>query len=402
MTVPDLACAPRSTGARIVQHAEIVVAALDAEDRFVKSTGTRAVTAVGLIGISVIVGVLAVELFCHFFVRSVGRDSVYDWNRRIMFVDGAGSIFENHGKLFTYVPHDDVRSLTVYYSDNDFNIEYDYEFHTNNYGLVQDADVIAARPSLLLLGDSFTEGQGAEPWFRRLAAQTDQLPYQLINGGLPGTGFEQWSKLEQYLSEDNVKIRKLLVLFISDDFLRTVWNFDVRCLESLSACRGDELYARLPPFSKLPLWIDKIRTYRASQVKRRIEQEIRRVLPASSQVYDYLSTQLSSRAETAEQHSRAAIADFIEKYGSENVAFMHLPQKDETSGPTKLGMDARRAIRDAGGKLYDGFTLCHLSAADYHIHDGHPNAQGYGKIADCVHNVIQQMTAKDIMSGNAE
>jgi hypothetical protein len=32
-----------------------------------------------------------------------------------------------------------------------------------------------------------------------------------------------------------------------------------------------------------------------------------------------------------------------------------------------------------------------LTALDYHVHDGHPNKQGYGKIAQCVSRVVQQM-----------
>jgi hypothetical protein len=40
-----------------------------------------------------------------------------------------------------------------------FAVEYDYRFRTNNLGLARDADVAPGLTSLLLLGDSFTEGQ---------------------------------------------------------------------------------------------------------------------------------------------------------------------------------------------------------------------------------------------------
>jgi hypothetical protein len=96
----------------------------------------------------------------------------------------------------------------------------------------------------------------------------------------------------------------------------------------------------------------------------------------------------------AKQRSRAAIADFINEYGPENVVFMHLPQKDEVNGPSEPGMEERRSIQEAGGKLYDGFKLCPLTAADYHIHDSHPNAQGYGKIANCVSQVLQRIATE--------
>lgn len=131
-----------------------------APNRFERSRAAGAAASAGAIVFSVIVGILVVELFYHFFSPSMQRASIYEWDRRIMFFNGRGSVFENHGDIFTCVPNNDIRSLTIYFSDKDFIVEYDYHVHTNNYGLVQDSDIVASRPSILLLGDSFTEGQG--------------------------------------------------------------------------------------------------------------------------------------------------------------------------------------------------------------------------------------------------
>jgi hypothetical protein len=362
------------------------------------SAVTGTIAAISMIAASIIIGVILVELICYFFVPSINGGDVYNWNRRIMFFAGGGTIFQNQGDIFTYVPNNEVRSVTVYFSDDNFVAEYDYRFHANNYGLVQDTDVVPGRPSLLLLGDSFTEGQGAEPWFRQLSVHTGKIEYQVINGGLIGTGFEQWRKLEQYLSAEGIQIRKLIVLFISDDYARGVWNFSapvLRCLTTLSSCRADEsIYYRLPPASELSSWVDKIRTIRTpTTVSYRLQQLARRSLPVSSRFYDYLSARLkkSPAEQVAKQRSRAAILEMVRRYGTENVAFVHLPQKDEIDGSRELGLEARRSIQDAGGNLFDGFKLCHLTAADYRIHDGHPNKQGYSKIADCVGQVTRRM-----------
>jgi len=378
--------------------AETAVLMTRPERASVAEAAVATATAAGLVIVSLILSVIIVEVFCYLFVPSIGRASanerLFDWHHRIIFFDGDGTIFQDRGDIFTYVPHDEIRNMLGYYSSKNFTVEYDYRFRTNNYGLVQDFDVAPARPSILLLGDSFTEGQGAEPWFRQLAARADKLPYQLINGGLSGTGFEQWSKLERLLKVDNVHIKKLIVLFISDDYRRGVWNFfqpELRCLQSISACRGDELNLRMPPATELSATVDKIRTIRETP-KRRLAQYARVLLPASFRVYDYLRAEFISDTERAKQRARATIADFIKEYGSENVVFMHLPQKDEVDGPKVAGMELRRAIQEAGGKLYDGFKLCHLTAADYHVRDAHPNAQGYGKIANCVDQVLQQIT----------
>ena len=103
-------------------------------------------------------------------------------------------------------------------------MEYDYRLRTNNYGLAQATDIMPGRRSLLLLGDLFTEGQGAEPWFRLISPVIDELGYQPINGGVLGTGFHQWLNLDRYLAAQNIQVRKLLVLFISDDYHRPVWS----------------------------------------------------------------------------------------------------------------------------------------------------------------------------------
>src|ERR1700730_4241409 len=104
---------------------------------------------------SAIIGVLLVELFCRLFVPSIGRaQGVQKWDQRVIFFDGHNTIFENHGDIFTYVPHNDIRNVTAFFAGDNFSIEYDYHFRINNFGLVQDADIVTERESLLLLGDS--------------------------------------------------------------------------------------------------------------------------------------------------------------------------------------------------------------------------------------------------------
>jgi hypothetical protein len=343
---------------------------------------------------SALIGILLVELFCWLFVPSIG------WNipgrdRRVVFFDGRNTIFENHEDIFTYLPHNEIRNVTAFFSDDDFVVDYDYRFRTNNCGLVQDADIVPERESLLLLGDSFTEGQGAEPWFRLVSPAIDKLGYQPINGGVLGTGFQQWLKLDRYLVAKNIQIRKLVVLFISDDYHRPVWHIPPAVFECLSApplCRVEDSYLyRLPPREEVSSWIARVRTARGP-MKPRLKVSAAALLPASYSVYMFFK-QLILFAQ-AEHESHAAIAELIRIYGPKNVAFIHLPQKDEVGhGPNDLGLKARRAIEDAGGKLFDGFKLCQLTGTDYYMNDDHPNKGGYTKIAACAANVINELVA---------
>src|ERR1700730_6892417 len=70
---------------------------------------------------SVIIGILLAELFCKLFVPSIANTKeFFKWNRPFLFIDGRDTIFQNHGDIYTYVPHNEIRYLLGYISDDDF------------------------------------------------------------------------------------------------------------------------------------------------------------------------------------------------------------------------------------------------------------------------------------------
>jgi hypothetical protein len=88
-----------------------------------------------------------------------------------------------------------------------------------------------------------------------------------------------------------------------------------------------------------------------------------------------------------------AISNIVRKYGSENVLFVHLPEKLELDkGPNWIGSMARKEIAKAHGRLFDGFRECGLNVDDYYVIDGHPNKRGYDKIANCVLKAVAEVT----------
>jgi hypothetical protein len=350
---------------------------------------------------SVIVGILLVELFCRLFC-ALPQNSESRLFQRVFFLDGHGEIFRNIGDIFTFIPNNEVHVFTAFFSDHDFTVEYDYNFRANNLGLVEDTDVVPERDSLLLLGDSFTEGLGAEPWFRLVSPEIDKLGYQAVNGGLRGAGFEEWVELDRYLAAQDVRIRKLVVVFISDDYRRPLADIkpdELQCISALSLCRPEKsYYFRLPPPEELSSWIAKIRASRAPMERSWLGARAAALLPESYHVYRYFRERFKGaasdpRLDRAEEQSRVAILALIGKYGPENVVFIHIPQKDETDGPSELGLRARRSIRDAGGRLFDGFKLCQMKPNDYYVNDDHPNRGGYAKIAGCVTDIIKETVA---------
>ena len=214
-----------------------------------------------------------------------------------------------------------------------------------------------------------------------------------------GTGFLHWLKLLGYLAANKIQIRKLVVLFISSDYSRDLWNFttnDIRCLSALSLCQLDQnLFYRMPPQEALSSWMAKIKMSRADRSGRaptpkrsRLGERVSSLLPASYRVYMYF------RLRRVAQESDTAIAQLIRTIGAENIFFIHLPQRDEiVNGPNGLGIETRRAIQQAGGTVLDGFKECRLTIADYYSNDEHPNGSGYAKIASCVRAGMRRFTA---------
>ena len=358
-----------------------------------------------LIAFSALVGVGIVEAGYHIYQRAF-PPSLQIESRRIMFFDGPDSIFLNRGDIFTYVPNSYIFTKTMYWSDSSFSTEYAYKFKTNNFGLVQDRDLVRGVKSILLLGDSFTEGQGAEPWFRQVAPQIERLDYQPINGGLLGTGFLQWWKLAELLSSNEIALAKVIIIFISDDFRRGIWNFpetSLDCLRNINLCHSwNAGLFRLPPASELADWVAKIRTAKEpSNVS--IKEGIKSALPATYEVYRFFLgvDEPSPKKSHPSQTKRVStvINKMVDRYGRENVLFIQLPQNDELKGTIMPdGLLAQKLIRDSGARYADGTSLCGLDGSDFFVRDAHPNQQGYSKIARCVAQIIEPFLTQDRQS----
>ena len=158
---------------------------------------------------------------------------------QIFKVYSQGKIFKSYENFFLYEKNlDQKRYLNFYFDKKDSELKkiWDYKFSTNNYGLVQEFDLTKKKNSLLFLGDSFTEGQGAEPWINYLGENYKGL--QIINGGIQGTGFRQFENLDKYLS-NIFTIQKAVVIFISSDVRRGIVKANnSNCLKNFSKCNN--------------------------------------------------------------------------------------------------------------------------------------------------------------------
>jgi hypothetical protein len=321
----------------------------------------------------------------------------YHWDKRYMLFEeeGGGSVFNNIDSIFKYQNNKKINSTTYYHLDNQWIKEYSYQIKTNNYGLAQ-ADAISPKtPSLLFLGDSFTEGHGASSWFDRWQQKINSS-IQLINGGLLGTGFMQWEMQLNDLVNHEINVKYLVVIFISDDYQRKIWNFPeqtLKCISNYNECIGYENFYGMPPSDIRPKFLEKLSAFRSQTLNQfSLWVSILQQIPATVLIYQFLQNGFKFAKDTEasiNEGSEKTIKSLVDRF-QKNIIFIHLPQKDEVKFGriNPGGMLSRDAIRKAGGLLVDGFSACNLNNADYFPNDGHPNKDGYFKIEACVSSAI--------------
>jgi hypothetical protein len=351
--------------------------------------------------VSILVSVAMVEGGVRWLFRTP-----YQWEHRLMFFSEGSNFRNTDWGGFVYQPHAQVHARTQYITNVDpleIKPEYDYQFTTNGNGLVQLNDLDQSKPAIVFLGDSFTEGQGATPWFYRLEKEwPESSRYQLVNGGIVGTGVEAWGRLYKSLSTQ-FQIPKVVVIFISEDWTRVVWQFSQRrlqCLRAGATCEGPEDFYGL---SEDPLEakaeIDHIARYRIEYLARLRESTNaitgsstykNVVLPAFDRLLRFRYTRsFDTRDSRQFEANTKAAAGIVADLGRDNVLFIYLPEKSELeTGPRSYGRKAVDFIVRNGFTFVDGRAKCGLSLRDYYERDGHPNERGYAKISSCVQDAV--------------
>jgi hypothetical protein len=336
------------------------------------------------------------------------KKNPYQWDRRLMFFS-EGRNFENKdwGGL-AYQANALVRAQTYYITSLDpptILKEYDYNLTTNRHGFVQLGEVTDTKPAILLLGNSYTEGQGAHPWFYGMEKSWPQSSrFQLINGGVWGSGVESWGALYRDVS-GKIHVAKVVIVFISADWNRPLFQLPERtldCLRVAAKCDGSEGFYGLPEDSNAAkTQIDRVVKFRIDQLSARqrnssiIERTAlyQRLLEPSYRRLKWFLHTGNFRGVLGEQFvtSSRVAAELVNHIGRDNVLFIHLPQKDEIgSEPDWFGRKARAFIVQNNFKFVDGFGSCGLTMSDFFVHDGHPNATGYGKISRCVERAVEE------------
>jgi len=338
----------------------------------------------------VILILISLELLLKIYSSFTNVNFINDNRYTQLFkVYSQGKIFKSHNDFYLYEKNlSQKRYLNFYYDKKNSKLKkiWDYKFSTNNYGLVQNFDLDKKKKSILFLGDSFTEGQGAEPWLNSLGNEFNGL--QIINGGIQGTGFIQFENLEKYLS-NIFNIQKTVVIFISPDVRRGIVKAkNSKCLENFSSCDVKDYTLGIPDdenFDIESFVLDKAKFDPELHFKKKIRYFIRDLY-----LYNYTRTIVNTfrlRNNNTIKNNLKSILSLKKKY-LENILFIKI--KDPNEIMFKRNTYETRLIDNFFKNNNIKYHYCEMNndLKLFHRYDFHPNKSGYKNLKACVLNVL--------------
>ena len=289
-------------------------------------------------------------------------------------------VFDGYKNFFKYQPNLFSRHLLYYYEENEFLKIWDYEFNTNNFGLVQKSDIFPNKDSILFLGDSFTQGQGASPWIDNFKGEISG--YQVINGGILGAGFQQFENIYDHINE-NFKIKKVVVIYIGGDLRRGV------------PIASDKNVLFIPDskeeLNNLLIKSHNLRIKRKEKIKDRLKFFIR-----ETYVYNIFRTQINTiRLKNNELIKRNLNSiDSLFKKNDPNIIFINVQTANEIITGQE-SYETKLLNKFFAQNKYSNYK-CDLSndISNYHEIDYHPNEKGYNELFECVKKILQDNLAK--------
>lgn len=306
-----------------------------------------------------------------------------------------------------YAPNRQIRIATRL----DDRVLYDQRYPTNSLGLVDTVEYLprAPQPRIAVLGDSFTVGQGAAPWFpqfrERLAEGQPQVT--AYNLGLSGAGVMQMADLYRALAPQ-LAPDAILMPLICDDFHRrrwapvrdaTRWHLCARerydrndCAQpdrsfgfivadgqlpsaGVDAAAGANSAVALDPTLPWPRYAFHWLRQR-SHLLNRLNQL--RLQGAEQRALDAL-----------EEQNIAALAALKRQVGPARLHLVHFDvEHDPRTTPRCDRLRARLAAQ--GLELADLRVECALTSTDRIPVDAHYTAAGYAKLSACLQRYVRQ------------
>ncbi len=332
------------------------------------------------------------------FRYSLPKPFYYKYHQQQYRLYQQGKIFQNVNNFFKYEPNSSIRHEVFFDINNKFLKEYSYEIKTNNFGLVQEKDIYPSIPSILFLGDSFTEGIGSHSWVNNFQGKIGN--YQIINGGIFGTGPQQFELLEKHINK-YYNIEKVVFLYTSGDIERDPFNFseqNFKCLNNYLMCKGFESYYGFPIKNMNPeSFLKQLKSFRDTKEDKITWKKIRRKIKSLiANLYiikiprNYLQNNFYKSKNEKIIKNFNSITNLVNKYG-ENIIFIQIQTMDEIFNKKKnyYSIYSEKFIRSLTQKHYNCEFENDISF--FYYNDGHPNKKGYEKLYKCVSEIINNI-----------
>ena len=347
---------------------------------------------------SIIITLSSIEIFFKFIIyKDLEELKNNPYERFLLFEEGDN--FKNIEKITKYYQNKTILSETYYLVNDKFIKEYSYEIPTNNFGLVQNTDIEKKIKSILFLGDSNIEGQGAPPWINKFGGKYKD--YQLINGGIFGTGPAQFELMEKHISKD-FNVKKVVFFYIGGDITRgtpVLSSQTLKCLKNHLNCIGNENMYGYSLRDKNPNnFLKYLAKYRDDQVKiknKNFKYYRRKIRYGLTNLYifkiphSFLKQKFYDSDSDKIMINFRAIDNLYKKY-KDNIYFIQILTKPELLANTKSynTLYAERYIK----KLTDNHFYCNFdnNINNYYKIDGHPNADGYQSLYECTRKILDE------------
>jgi lysophospholipase L1-like esterase len=298
-----------------------------------------------------------------------------------------GKLFEKYDNFFKYHPNLNKRYLQFYFHQGKFKKIWDYNFPTNNFGLVQSNNIYENKKSILFLGDSFTEGQGAEPWIDKFGKNF--LDYQIINGGIIGTGFQQFEKIHDHI-KNTYNVEKVVIIYIGSDLRRGIeLAYTTDCLRNNNYCKKDASVFSIPnKESEIENFL--IKKHKLRQEKKLSLKNKMKYLVRETYTYNILRNYINTirlKDDSLIKANFQAIDNLLKK-NEKNLILINIKtaqeiMKNQESYETEL---IRKHLEKK--KILNYQCDMNNDINNFHQIDFHPNKNGYDEIFNCVKKIL--------------
>jgi len=308
----------------------------------------------------------------------------------------SGNNFQNFQNFFKYYSNTSIRSTALFSKVkptklSDLIIEYDYIISTNNAGLVMQKDLKNAEEVIYIVGDSFTEGQGASPWFYKMEEFYNNTNVKLVNLGILGTGPKQWNNLENFITNQfNLAVKGSVINIIPSDMTREVWVFkkkEITCLVSrvcnyLGGFQGFDFEVNDNNYKIKKSLLD---SFNNKIPKDNFKNFIKKSYVIVD-IYRYIKNFL--KAPIIKSNEEALLN--LKRAAKNNVFVNLISQKPIDSKKFSNNNLSKNLIKFLEKNKFD-FKWCHIPSNGFHKNDGHPNEKGYIILRKCTEDALKAL-----------